>query len=417
VLSADSGARATGGRRPLTCARVRLWRKKQAMRIVHLIDYLAASDGHAAVCLRLAAEQARRGHACTIVTCRMRRDDVAQLQPSGVALHVLDSRRMPFRGGRLMWPKRGAIAALFHDFRPDVIHLHGFWDCTILCAASAARRAGLPAVLSPHGVLAPWVLQRRRFLKRLVWGLHVRGCLRGLDALHAASASEADHLRDWGFRQPIAVIPPGVDLPASSPLAGAGAPDAQGQGADALRIALFLSRLHPLKGLPLLLRAWSAVRPAGWRLVIAGPGSAREIAELQALCATLNVTSDVQLVGEARGAARELLYRGADLFVLPSHTENFGLVVAEALACGLPVITTRGTPWSELVARECGWWVEAAVPAISGALREATQLPDEARRAMGARGRALVRERYTWDACVEKMLAMYGRLAPRSSTQ
>ncbi len=392
----------------------RLLHRKQIMRIAHVIDYLADSDGHAAVCLRLAAEQARRGHDCGIVTCRAPAD-VSRLQPPGVLLRVLASGHMPGPGGGMTWPQRGAVAAFLQEWRPTIIHLHGFWDCTILSAASAARRAGVPVVLSPHGVLAPWVLRRHRLFKRLVWHLHARRCLHDVAALHATSVSEADDIRGWGFQRPAVVMPLGVDLPASSPAAGAGTPASPRPAADARRIALFLSRLHPKKGLPLLLRAWAAVRPAGWRLVIAGPGSPHDIAVVQSLCEALHLTADVQLAGEVCGAARDRLYRTADLFVLPSYTENFGLVVAEALAYGLPVITTRGTPWSELVAQQCGWWVGAEETALGCALREATQLSDEGRRTMGARGRSWVRACFTWDVCASQVLSLYEQLGPKSA--
>jgi glycosyltransferase involved in cell wall biosynthesis len=373
------------------------------MRILHVIDYLAASDGHAAVCLRLAEEEARRGHVCAVATARAPADG-ACAAPPGVDLRHLPLRAPAASGWRRRLPGGGAVARLFREFRPDCVHLHGLWDLVVLAAARQARRAGVPAVLSPHGVLAPWVVRRRRLAKRLAWHLLVRPRLRGAAALLAASAQEAEDIRRWGWRRATPVIPFGADVP-DGPEAGAAAaaPPA------AVRTLLFLSRLHAKKGLPLLLQAWAAARPAGWRLLIAGPGSSQETAAVRAAISQLGLAADVQLAGEVRGAGREALYRGSDLFVLPSHTENFGLVVAEALAHGLPAIATHGTPWSELPARRCGWWVEADAAALARALREATALTGDERRAMGRRGRELVRERYTWSACADATLACYER--------
>jgi len=116
---------------------------------------------------------------------------------------------------------------------------------------------------------------------------------------------------------------------------------------------------------------------------------------------------DFEYVGPVAGEAKWNLYRDADLFVLPSHSENFGLVVAEALACGVPVITTRGTPWEDLVTHRCGWWTEIGVEPLANALREALRLSDEERQHMGRRGRKLVEENYTWPAAAKKMVAVY----------
>jgi glycosyltransferase involved in cell wall biosynthesis len=101
------------------------------------------------------------------------------------------------------------------------------------------------------------------------------------------------------------------------------------------------------------------------------------------------------------------LYRSADLFVLPSHSENFGLVVAEALACGVPVITTRGTPWEDLVTHRCGWWTPVGVEGIASALKEATRFDDAIRNEMGCRGRALVESKYGWSAVAQQMMQTY----------
>jgi len=99
--------------------------------------------------------------------------------------------------------------------------------------------------------------------------------------------------------------------------------------------------------------------------------------------------------------------RESDLFVLPSFTENFGVAAAEALACAVPVIATRGTPWKDLVDRQCGWWVDIGVKPLADALRQATALPDAERRQMGRRARRLVRDNYSWDRAATDMISVY----------
>lgn len=175
---------------------------------------------------------------------------------------------------------------------------------------------------------------------------------------------------------------------------------------DGSRVALFLSRVHPKKGVVELVKAWALAAPAGWRLRIAGPDEGRHWAEVARLVSQLGLGSAVDYVGPVAGAHKAALYREADLFVLPTFSENFGLVVAEALAYGLPVITTRGAPWADLETYGCGWWIETGMEPLVPALRAAMALSNAERRAMGERGRVYVR-RYDWDVIAAETLALY----------
>ena len=360
------------------------------MRIVHVIDHLARSHGDVAVCLRLAAEQAARGHVCVVRAAMA----VPGAVPAG-------GQGLEIRVGA---GSRTELSEELRAFRPDLVHVHGFWHPFASSAAAAAARTGCVVVLSPHGVLAPWVLRRRRLLKTVAWWTCRRHYRYNIRALHATGPGEADDIRAFGFRQPVATIPIGVDLPPAVVM-----PDIRGAPE---RTALFLSRLHPRKGLPDLLQAWSRIPRAGWRLVVAGPDSNGQRAVLESLRAALRL-DDVSFPGEVLDENREAFYRRADLFVLPSFSENFGLVVAEALAHGVPVITTRGTPWQDLETRRCGWWIAHGAAPLADALRHAMALSDGERRDMGARGRELVTDCYTWDRCAEKMLAWYRDLAQK----
>lgn len=371
------------------------------MRIAHVIDYFATSDGHVAVCAALAAGQSRFGHACTVAAASVDAGSERLLPPEVPLRTVATGRRLP--GSGAPWPRRRSLERLLDETRPELLHLHGLWSPIILASAAAAGKRGIPSVLSVHGLTGPFVAARRRRLKRCAWHLMAARCVRRVQALHAASEREADDLRAWGFRQPVAVIPLGVDLPAWA--ADRPLPDPA-----AVRTALFLSRLHPSKGVPLLLGAWAAVRPAGWRLVVAGPGSDADRTAIRSAIDGLHLQAEVELAGEADAAGRDARYRAADLFVLPSHSENFGLVVAEAMAAALPVITTLGTPWGELPSRGCGWCVPVATDALARALREATSLSDADRRAMGMRGRQWVEACFSAEACNRRMLGLYADL-------
>jgi len=170
---------------------------------------------------------------------------------------------------------------------------------------------------------------------------------------------------------------------------------------------LFLGRIHPVKGLKNLVEAWHRVRPAGWHCILAGPDKAGHQTELEALLRQRNLASVFEFPGMMEDEQKWALLREADLFVLPSFTENFGISVAEALACGVPVITTKGTPWRNLVDHRCGWWVDIGVEPLAAALRKATSLSDQQRYEMGQRGRRLIAEKYSWPKIGREMKAVY----------
>jgi glycosyltransferase involved in cell wall biosynthesis len=176
---------------------------------------------------------------------------------------------------------------------------------------------------------------------------------------------------------------------------------------DPRRTALFLSRIHPIKGLLELVDAWGQVRPAGWRMVIAGPDEGGRRAVVEARVLAQGLASDFAFVGAVDGAEKTALYQSADLFILPSFSENFGVVIAEALACGVPVITTKGTPWAGLQTHRCGWWIDLGKDALVDALREATLTPAEVRQEMGERGRIYATSTFDWHAIARDMLAVY----------
>lgn len=308
-------------------------------------------------------------------------------------------------GGRRFCPNFGrALSALLQSRKWSLIHDHGLWLPSNHSSASIARRYDVPLIVSPRGMLEPWALRHRKFKKGLAWRLYQARDLHTARLLHATADQEAENLRRCGLRQPIAVIPNGVDVPLRLAHTTLKARN---------RYALFLSRIHPVKGLSNLIEAWALVCPPGWRLVIAGPDEGGHSVAVKAQIRALGLVDVCDLVGAVDGEAKAALYRRAGLFILPSLSENFGMVVAEALAQGLPVIATRGAPWKDLEIFRCGWWVEIGVQPLADALRVATSLCDAERAAMGERGRTYV-ERYNWDAIAAEMLAVYHWLLGQS---
>lgn len=173
----------------------------------------------------------------------------------------------------------------------------------------------------------------------------------------------------------------------------------------------YIGRVAPIKGLGNLINASATLDHSGdWRLRIVGPDQEGHTAELKTLAADLGVSERVEFVGPKYGDELQREYASADIFVLPSYSENFGSVVVEALAHSVPVITTRGTPWNELEDHKCGWWIDIGAEPLANALKDAISLTDNERREMGLRGRKLVEEKYTWGAVVDALVNGYKKV-------
>lgn len=317
-----------------------------------------------------------------------------------------DAARVP--GLRALRCSAGFSAALKEAAAAaDLVHDHGLWLLPNLQAGWTAAAARKPFVVSPRGMLSPPALAFSRLKKRVFWALLQGPVMRRAACLHATSEQEYDELRTFGLRHPIAVIPNGIDLPVPFP-------DTR-DGTARERIALWLGRMHPKKGLELLLQAWARVEPArpDWRLSLVGPGEERYVGELRAMSRGLGL-GRVSFDGPVYGAAKGEVYRAADLFVLPSLNENFGLTVAEALAAGTPVIATIGTPWSKVESEGCGWWIEPKSDALAATLTKATAMPRPALREMGGRGRAWMARDFSWDRVARDIAELYAWLVDRT---
>ncbi|MDP2829684.1 MAG: glycosyltransferase [Sulfuricellaceae bacterium] len=285
---------------------------------------------------------------------------------------------------------RRLLVATLANQRQDLLHTHCLWHPANHWAMRLATKNSIPLICQPRGMLEPWALNHKALKKRLALLFFQRADLERTRAFIATSAMEAESIRRFGLRQPVAIIPNGVDFPLNQ-----SKPERPVAKPERDRVVLFLSRLHPGKGATVLVKAWAQCRLPGWRLILAGPDDGDHLSEVMRHVEQFDVSGSVEYVGELQGAAKAAAYRSADLFVLPSFGENFGMVVAEALSFGVPVITTRATPWPDLKTFDCGWWIDTGVDPLIAALREAMALPDDARSQMGKRGETLA-ARYQW---------------------
>jgi glycosyltransferase involved in cell wall biosynthesis len=291
----------------------------------------------------------------------------------------------------------------------DLVHNHGLWMFPNVYARRAARARRIPLVVSPRGMLDAWSLRRSRIRKAVAWRVFERENLASANLFHATSAAEANAIRAASLAQPIAVIPNGVDIPDAGDLPGRDILEGRFAELRGKQWLLFLSRLHPKKGIAGLLRAWRslAAHRSAWQLVLAGPDLDGHGVEMEDLAAQLGVRDHVTFTGLLSGNAKACALANAGLLVLPTHSENFGVVVAEALAHGTPALTTRAAPWQELEEARCGWWIEDREDALQAALQEAMALAPLQRREMGGRGRTLVAQRYSWDRVGRDMKSAY----------
>lgn len=268
----------------------------------------------------------------------------------------------------------------------DILHVHGVWSPILAVAVFLAKFKGVPVIVSPHGSLEPWALEYRRLKKRLAMLAYQGRVLRGASMLVATAGQELESIRKLGLCNPVAVLPNGVDSYLGTPA----------KCSSQVRKILFLSRIHPKKGIRDLILAWAKVRQDGWRIIIAGPDENGHAAELQSLISSLGLSDDFEFPGLVVDEAKERCFAEASIFVLPTYSENFGIAVAEALARGVPVITTTGAPWEDVLLHDCGWWVQPGVGGISQALSAAISTPSSILIEMGGRGKALVEEKYSW---------------------
>jgi glycosyltransferase involved in cell wall biosynthesis len=284
----------------------------------------------------------------------------------------------------------------------DILHTHSLWMMPNVYPGKAVRGTNCKLVVSPRGTLSEWALSRSRFRKKVLMWMGQRQMLERADCFHATSEAEYQEIRRLGFRQPVAVIPNGIELPELS------------ESSKTLtlmippRTLLFLARIHPTKGVDLLLDAWSELHAAfpDWQLKIAGPLNSRYAQGLQAEIQNRRIPR-VEFVGELLGEAKKQAFLDADLYVLPTHSENFGISVAEALAHGVPAIVTEGAPWSGLATKNAGWWIPLEQNSLIKALNDAMSLPAAQLSEMGSCGRQWMLRDFGWDRIGRQMTAVY----------
>jgi len=354
------------------------------MHVVHVVGSLDSSTGGPAYSVPSLVQALNKEGVSAEIVCR----DIGDYRGSATSTIV--------RPGQL---QRLVTERIRNNPAPLVIHDHGVWSQLNREAANAARQLSLGRVLSPRGMLEPWSLRHKRLKKLLAWWMYQSRDFRAASLVHVTSEQELASIRLLSKSIGVVLAPNGVDIPTpySFPTSSA-------------RRLLFLSRVHPKKGLYNLIDAWSITRPKSWILDIVGPGSSDYLSEIRRHIEFRNVGDSVTLLPPVTGEEKRVTFGKADALVLPSHSENFGMVVAEALAAGRPVIATKATSWADLDSRGCGWSIDVGVEPLVPALRDLESKSRVDLAAMGENGRKWMTESYGWSAIARTIICAYERL-------
>lgn len=292
---------------------------------------------------------------------------------------------------------------------PDLLHSHGIWMATSAQVASWGRKWRRPYIVSPHGMLEPQALAISPWKKRAARCMFENSHLSGAVCIHALNAAERDHIRAFGLRKPIAVLPNGVALP--SRLSVSGQPPWGQQFPRGARILLFLGRLHPKKNIASLIKSLGELKQSkqlgDWRLAVAGWGPAGYLEEIKNLTVDLNLRNEIAFLGPLFGKDKDAALEQAAGFVLPSLSEGLPMAILEAWAYGLPVVMTSACNLPQGFETGAALEIQTGSNCMAGALAEFFALPNSELKKMGEAGRVLVEQHYSWEAVADSFVQLY----------
>ena len=385
---------------------------KDTMKVLHVIFSLEPEQGGPVTAvLGLTSALSQQGICCEIFTT---------LWKEGSA-DAMRSCAVPIKQFAVGFPARfwhGYSKSLAKTLRDrigsgafDLVHVHEPWHYPGFIAFRAARKHGVPYVLSPLGALEAWCLRQKAF-KKWVYMKMIQGhILQSANAIHALTNEEMKSISDLGYETPVFVAPNGVD---SSPFEYSpdvseflsAHPELSGK-----RVILFLGRLHRKKGLDVLARSYASLlhKIKDVALLVAGPDEDGTQKRMESILKTSLALRSIVFTGMLTGRDKLTALACADLFVLSSYSEGFSMAVLEALAAGLPVVISRQCNFPEVSEHDAGFVIEPNDAAVTEAISTLLS-DDQLRTRMGQNGRNLVREKYTWDAIAASMAGLYQRL-------
>jgi len=296
----------------------------------------------------------------------------------------------------------------------EILSTHGLWKYCSVASRRWHQRTGRPYIVHPEGMLEPWALRNAKWKKRIAAVLYEDRHLRGAACLRALCEAEAQSIRACGMRNPICVIPNGVDLPGRFQDSGFRVEESQlGRSAEGKQVLLYLGRLHPKKNVANLIRAWKQTVDShslvgkNWMLAIAGWDQDGYEDKLKKLSSDCGLTGSIRFLGPLFGPEKDAAYRACDAFVLPSLSEGLPMTVLEAWAHAKPVLMTPECNLPEGFSANAALQIGTSPDEIAAGLKQMIEMSDEDRRLTGDRGRTLVATRFSWSQIGQQMRAVY----------
>lgn len=360
------------------------------MKILHFITSIDKKGGGPSRSVPLLAKgQAALGHHVTLLTVRSEHMNIGLLEGSAVTLKILDPNYT-----------KNELREFVLSEKFDLIQLQSIWDLRYHYVAKLARANHIPYVFTPRGMLEKWSLQQKTFKKKLALALYQKKDLNKAACVHTTAEMEAQNIQALNIKAPCAIIPNGIECEKypCRPI-----------DKDVKKQVLFLSRIHIKKGLELLIEAWERLAKdfPEWRLKIVGNGTPEYINHLNQLINHKQLYDTISISNPVFGNEKIELYQESSLFILPSYSENFGMVVAEAMSCGVPVITTENTPWQLLNTTNTGWCISLSVSSIENTLRQAFSLSPDTLSGMGQRASELIKAQFDYNKIADNTIALY----------
>ena len=360
------------------------------MKILHYIPSIDETSGGVGAYMQLLTRDL--GKMCELHVMTHRSDNERVLE--NCTVHYVHNYQP------LSYSWNTSIAFLLDEMGPDVVHVNCCWMPACAAVQRIAQKRGFKVVLTPHGMLEPWIIKRHYWTRKVpaLW-LYQKAAVQRADCVQATAESERDNLLKLGYNSNIKVVRLGIDAESIE----------MKRSWKKSRQILFLSRVHVKKGINFLVEAADVLRNElqGYKILVAGEGETDYVEAMKRMICDRGLQDIVQLIGGVYGDEKWRLFQTSDFFVLPTHSENFGLAIAESLASGTPVITTVGTPWSDLNSSEAGAWIEIGTEPLVETLRRFLGLSEDELETMGRNGRKLIETKYSAHVMAEQMMEVY----------
>lgn len=363
------------------------------MKILHILSGMGVKDGGTSSCTYAVLKGLRNNNINAEVLC------YEPLENDKLIGNETFVKTVPYSNRNKILYSNNFKKALIACQNTSLYHINGLWQYPSIITAIVAREKKCPYIISPHGMLYPQALQKSKWLKKAVYHFFLKKDLKNAAVIHATSHEELQHIRNMGIDNPIAIIPNAIELKTllEQPILSK----------NIIKFG-YLGRVHPRKKIETLLYVWAKlgdmVKDA--ELVIIGSGDDVYLEFLQQETLRLHL-KNVVFTGFLTGVAKDEKISSLSFLAVPSDFENFGMIVVEALALGIPVIASKGTPWQELESHNCGWWIANDVDTFYKFFEKALQLSDAERLAMAENGRKLIKEKYDSPIVAQKMAQLY----------